>query len=172
MIRKAVPADIPAVAEIYERIHDMEEQKKTTIGWIRGIYPTEATARTSLEKGELFVLEEDGAIIAAARINQEEDPAYTFVSWQYPAQPEEIMVLHTLVVDPVFSGRGCGMQFVAFYEQYARENHCPCLRLDTNVRNAAARALYKYLGYTEAGIVPCEFNGIGGVNLVCLEKKL
>ena len=28
------------------------------------------------------------------------------------------------------------------------------------------------LGYTEAGIVPCEFNGIAGVNLVCLEKKL
>ena len=33
-------------------------------------------------------------------------------------------------------------------------------------------SLYKKLGYTEAGIVPCTFNGLEGVELVCLEKKL
>jgi len=32
--------------------------------------------------------------------------------------------------------------------------------------------LYKRLGYREAGIVPCVFNGIPDVMLVCLEKKL
>ena len=44
--------------------------------------------------------------------------------------------------------------------------------MDTNERNAAARRLYAGLGYREAGIVPCTFNGIGGVQLVCLEKTL
>jgi len=32
--------------------------------------------------------------------------------------------------------------------------------------------MYKSLGYKEIGIVPCKFNGIDGVNLVLLEKKV
>ena len=35
-----------------------------------------------------------------------------------------------------------------------------------------ARSLYKKLGYTEACIVYTSFNGIDGVNLVCLDKKI
>lgn len=49
---------------------------------------------------------------------------------------------------------------------------CPYLRMDTNARNKTARKLYAGLGYWEAGIMPCVFNGIPGVQLVCLEKKL
>ena len=55
---------------------------------------------------------------------------------------------------------------------YALENGSPYLRMDTNARNANARALYRKLGYREADIVPCVFNGIEGVQLVLLEKKL
>ena len=47
-----------------------------------------------------------------------------------------------------------------------------CLRMDTNAKNENARRFYKKLGYSEVGIVPCVFNGIDGVNLVLLEKKL
>ena len=46
------------------------------------------------------------------------------------------------------------------------------MRMDTNAKNAAARGLYKKLGYTEVGIVDSVFNGISGVKLVCLEKCL
>ena len=76
------------------------------------------------------------------------------------------------MVEPACSGKGYGTKFVAFYEDYARENGCPYLRMDTNARNKAARKLYAGLGYWEAGIMPCVFNGIPGVQLVCLEKKL
>ena len=57
-------------------------------------------------------------------------------------------------------------------EDMARKLSCKTLRMDTNQTNSAARALYKKLGFTEVGIVPCEFNGISGVNLVLLEKIL
>ena len=172
MIRKATRDDIPAVAAIYEAIHSQEEQGKATIGWIRGIYPTAATAENSLAKSELFVLEAEGRVVAAARINQEQDAAYASANWKFPASDDEIMVLHTLVVLPEAGGRGYGKQFVAFYENYAREHGCKYLRMDTNARYQNARRMYQKLGYSEIGIVPCEFNGIEGVQLVCLEKKL
>lgn len=173
MVRKATAADIPQIAAIYAHIHDGEEAGRTTIGWIRDVYPTEDTARAALAADDLFVLVEDGAVVAAARINREQVPVYAQVPWRYPEVPEEqVMVLHTLVVEPSVGGKGYGTAFVRFYEDYARKNGCPYLRMDTNARNQAARRLYAHLGYWEAGIVPCVFNGIPGVQLVCLEKKL
>lgn len=171
MIRKATARDIPAIARIYERIHDREESGAGTTGWKRGVYPTEETARRALAADELFVDERTGRVVAAARINRVQEPEYALCRWQYAAA-DEVMVLHTLTVDPEAAGQGVGSGFVAFYEQYARENGCTCLRMDTNKINAPARALYKRLGYREAGIVPCNFNGLGLLQLVCLEKRL
>ena len=50
MIRKATQDDIPAIAAIYERIHDREEAGAGATGWKRGVYPTEATARAALKR--------------------------------------------------------------------------------------------------------------------------
>lgn len=172
MIRKATEKDIAAVAKIYSDIHTLEEAGLTTIGWIRSIYPTEETAAKAVTNNELFVMEDGGQIVASARINQIQDSMYADGSWDYPADDREVMVLHTLTVSPAESGKGYGRQFVAFYESYAKEKGCGYLRMDTNERNVTARAMYKKLGYKEIGIVPCEFNGIAGVNLVLLEKKI
>lgn len=172
MIRKATEKDIAAVAKIYSDIHTLEEAGLTTIGWIRSIYPTEETAAKAVTNNELFVMEDGGQIVASARINQIQDSMYADGSWDYPADDHEVMVLHTLTVSPAESGKGYGRQFVAFYESYAKEKGCGYLRMDTNERNVTARAMYKKLGYKEIGIVPCEFNGIAGVNLVLLEKKI
>ncbi|MBQ8620177.1 MAG: GNAT family N-acetyltransferase [Clostridia bacterium] len=171
-IRKAIPSDVSAVAAIYDAIHTAEEAGETTIGWVRGVYPTEKTADAALARGDLFVLEDDGRIAGAAIINQSQCDGYETASWQYPAEDCEIMVLHTLVIHPAAARRGYGKAFVSFYEEYAREQGCRYLRMDTNERNARARAMYKKLGYREIGIIPTVFNGIAGVNLVLLEKAV
>lgn len=172
MFRKATIDDIDSIAKIYEKTHTEEEAGRTTIGWIRQIYPTRQTAEASVQNGDMFVEEIDGRIVAAAKINQEQVDVYANVRWNFDAPDEQVMVLHTLVVDPDCKGQGYGPSFVEFYEEYALANNCPYLRMDTNQTNAAARKLYKKLGYTEVGIVPCLFNGIPGVQLVCLEKTL
>ncbi len=172
-IRKATLEDIPAIAGIYDRILTKEEAGQATIGWVRGVYPTEDFARKALAADDLFVLEDGGVICATARINQEQVPEYRDGDWLYGDAPEdEIMVLHTLVVDPQIAGHGYGKAFVSFYEQYAKDHGCRYLRMDTNAINAAARRFYAKLGFRESGIVGCVFNGIPGVKLVCLEKKL
>ena len=171
--RKARETDIPAIAGIYDRILAKEEAGQATIGWARGVYPTESFANKALAAGDLFVLENGGKICATARINQVQVPEYRNADWRYADVPEnEIMVLHTLVVDPQIAGHGYGRAFVAFYEQYAKKHGCPYLRMDTNAINTAARRFYAKLGFRESGIVGCTFNGIPGVRLVCLEKKL
>ena len=172
MIRPAAERDIPAVASIYDAILTEEELGCGCTGWIRGVYPTEDTARAALALGELYVDDEDGRILAAARINGEQVAEYALAHWRFPADDSRVLVLHTLVVDPAAKGRGCGRRFVAFYEQLAIRLGRPFLRMDTNVKNSPARRLYASLGYAEVGVVSSVFNGIEGVQLVCLEKKL
>ncbi len=171
-ICKAAAGDLDAVAAIYEHVHDEEESGRAVIGWIRGVYPTRATAEAALAAGDLFVMRDEGRVVAAARINRDQVDVYAGVSWRFSAAPSEVMVLHTLVVDPAAGRRGYGTAFVDYYERFAREQGCTVLRMDTNARNARARAMYRGLGYREAGIAPCVFNGIPGVELVCLEKSL
>lgn len=168
--RKAVLGDIPAIAAIYDAIHTAQEAGQLSVGWIRDVYPTSLTAEAAVNAGDMFVLEEDGEIVASGRINFQQMDAYALADWRYPA--DRACVLHTLTVAPAASGKGYGSRFVAFYEEYALTQGCCTLRMDTNARNAKARKLYAALGYREAGIVPCTFNGIPGVALVCLEKCL
>lgn len=172
MIRKAEEKDIDAIAAIYAHVHAAEQAGKLSIGWQSGVYPLRETACAALARDDLFLLEEEGEIIATAIINQTQVDVYYECPWEFEAKDEEVMVLHTLAVDPAFAGRGKGTEFAKFYEEYAKENNCTVLRMDTNEINLAARSLYKKLGYREAGIMPCVFNGISGVNLVCLEKKI
>ena len=176
MIRKAAPADIDAIASIYDHIHTAEESGEATIGWLRGIYPERETALAELERGDLFVqtdeIRGESVVVGTAILNQVQVDVYEGAPWRYDVTDDQVMVLHTLVIDPFVKGRGYGRQFAEYYEKYALEKGCHYLRIDTNSRNTAARAFYKKLGYEEIGIVPCEFNGIPDVKLVLLEKRV
>lgn len=171
-IRKAIEHDIDMIEKIYSDIHTFEEKGKATIGWKRAVYPTRKTACDSVARGDMFVLEEKGSIVGAAIINKCQVDTYRNAKWEHYAEDENVMVLHTLVISPYESGKGYGKAFVSFYENYAKENNCPYLRMDTNEKNSNARRLYKRLGYKEIGVIPCTFNGLKGVNLVLLEKFL
>lgn len=172
MIRKANETDLASVVEIYSKIFEREAGGNSATGWKPGIYPTEETAREAFLKDELFVMEAEGKVVAAARLNKQQDEAYSRAAWQMDAPEEKIMVMHTLVVHPEASGRGYATEFVADYESYARENGCVSLRMDTNAINTPARKLYKKLGFSEVDIVECSFMGLNGIRLVCLEKVL
>lgn len=169
MIRKAKKSDIDSVAEIYRKIHD---QKDSSIGWIKDVYPTRKTAADALDRGDLFVYEVKGKILAAAIINHIQDDAYYKTKWENEVSDVEVCVIHTLVVLPEEKGKGIGKDFIRFYEDYAKSKCWYELRLDTNEKNFKARNLYKSLGYKEVAIVPTVFNNIPGVNLVLIEKSL
>ena len=171
-IRKAEKTDIKQIADIYEHIHNEESDGRLTTGWIKGVYPVEQTAADAVVRGEMYVCEDEGDILASAIINHQQVDVYARGDFIYEAPDNEIMVIHTLTVDPKAAGRGIGSAFVNFYEKLAAEEGCTVLRLDTNERNTGARALYNKLGYREAGIVPCVFNGIPDVTLVLFEKRI
>ncbi len=172
MIRKATEKDIDRVEKIYNAAHTTEETGNKRTGWIRGIYPVRETAEIAQKRGELFVIEADGKVCGTGIINNTQVDCYEGANWEHDVPDNQICVLHTLVIDPECSGRGYGNSFVAFYESFARQTGCVELRIDTNEINSVARRMYIENGFKEIGIVPTEFNGIPGINLVLLEKYI
>ncbi len=172
ILRLATKADLPAVCGIYDRAHDMEEHGLWHTGWIRGIYPIPQDAEESLAEGCLYVAEVDGQIAATARINQIQGDEYGQGRWSEDVPPEQILVLHTMIVLPEFQRHGVAQFIVSEYAEMARKLGCSWLRLDTNEINTPARALYKKLGFQEVGVAFCNFCGLPDIHLVLLEKKL
>ena len=172
IFRKAIENDIDSITSIYEEVHEEIESGKIWIGWIKGVYPTRDTVVAAIARDDLFVIEEEEKIVGVGIINQQQVDVYRETNWKYPANDQEVMVLHTLAISPKVSRKGYGSKFVKFYENYAKENGCNFLRMDTNERNTNARALYKKLGYDEVEMIPCTFNGIEGFHLVMLEKYI
>ena len=171
-IRKATQEDLNRIEERYNEVLTAEEEGLVTTGWIRGVYPTRRVAETALSKDTLYVLEDEGKIVATAKIDREQVAEYALAHWSEDTPPEKVLVLHTLIVSPSVKKKGYGTHFVAFYESLARKAGCTALRVDTNERNLAARSLYRKLGFSEVAALPCDFNGIPDVVMICLEKLL
>ena len=162
MIRKAVAADLPQAAGIYEEILDREETTGPVYtNWQRGKYPTIDTAQEALDAGTLYVGEEDGRLWGVVNLNAIQLPEYDAIPWSLPAEREEVGVIHTLCIRPACSGRGYARQMVAF-----------CMRLDTWEGNLPANRLYPSLGYRYAGQAEFFFMGFVRENLNCYEKAL
>ena len=172
MIRKATEADLDAILQLYDEMHDAQEAGLICTNWKRGIYPSRATALSALERNDLFVIEENGKIIGSGIINHNQLRIYVGAPWKHRVPDEQVCVLHTMMISPAESGKGHAGAFLAFYEQYALEHGCPELRIDTSEINTPARALYRKHGYQEIGIAVQELNGIPDVSLVMLEKYL
>ncbi|MFR6695384.1 MAG: hypothetical protein ACLUS6_16090 [Dysosmobacter sp.] len=77
LVRKAVPADIPAVTAIYEALLDREERGELSIGWTRGVYPTEQTALDALAAGTLYCAGGRGTCCGRRQAGPEPDGSNT-----------------------------------------------------------------------------------------------
>lgn len=172
MIRKATAADLDGCAQVYDEHLDHEAATVSYTNWIKGAYPTRATAEKALAAGTLYVDEEDGAIVGCANLNHVQPVEYAKIPWSIPAREEEVLVIHTLVYRPTHTGGGRGRRFVAFAEELARAQGCRVIRLDTYEGNEPAKAFYPKLGYRYAGLTEFFFEQVIWENLVCFEKAL
>lgn len=171
-IRKAVSQDIDAVEQIYNAVLDDQEQNTNFTNWQRGAYPTRETAENALRAGTLYVQTEGSELVGCAIFNHEQLPEYANIHWEFPGSGEEVLVIHTLCIDPAAAGKGYASALVAYAEELGRTFGCTALRLDTYEGNAPARAMYGKLGYRLAGSTEFFFQGYIRETLVLFEKQL
>jgi mannose-6-phosphate isomerase len=147
--RKAVENDIPALCRIFGAcIRDMDDRGLDQWRW--EVYPSEAVLTEDVQKQTLYLMEEDGEILAAFTINEEQHPLYLTLHWHFGVRPA---VLHRLVVNPSRQHKGLGREAMAHAVRLAREMGYDCLRLDTYLKNTRAMALYEGIPMRKVGQV-------------------
>ena len=171
-IRPAAAADLDGIAAIYDAILDREESGPVYTNWQRGKYPTVDTARQALEAGTLYVGEEDGFLWGVVNLNGIQLPEYDAILWTFPAERNQVAVIHTICIHPVRAGRGLARRMVAFCEEETRRQGKAVMRLDTWEGNLPANRMYPVLGYRYAGAAEFFFQGFIREILNCYEKKL
>ncbi len=159
MIVKATQQDIADVAVLYERALDYEDSHTKYTSWQRGIYPTADTARAGVKHGSLYIMREEGVLLASAILDSYQPPEYRGVDWGQKLPYDKVLVLHTLCVNPDYAGTGVGTRMLDFAKALARERNCLSLRLNTGAKNTPALGFYKKNGFSVADTQKILLNG-------------
>ncbi|GFP75057.1 GNAT family N-acetyltransferase [Clostridium fungisolvens] len=157
LISKATIKDINELEELYDNLNDYLETTTNYPGWKKGIYPVRETAVNGIRKNNLFVLKIDNKIAGSIILNHLQEDAYRGVNWGIDAKDEEVVVIHTFVVNPKYMKNGIGQKLIDFSKEFCIKNGFKTIRLDVSIKNAPAIALYeksdfKYVGTVDLGL--------------------
>ena len=172
MIKKAESKDVCSIGKTYEELLSFEAEHGSSSGWKLGVYPTEKSAAVRTAAGEMYVLGEDGEIRASMTLNQDQAPEYREVHWQYPANDDEVLVIHTLCIPPSAAGKGYGTRMVGFTADSAAFRGCKVIRIDTWLHNEPAKRLYLRNGFRIAGTGRIRLQGLIDEKQVYLERLI
>lgn len=146
-IRPATTADIPTVVALVDAAY---RHYVPILG--RRPRPMDDDQQARVDRGELFVLEDDAHIVGVMIMQVQDAAVHVF----------------NFAVHPDAQGRGLLHPMLNFAEDTARRTGKPKLTLYTNAAMTANRAIYAHLGFTETG----EHDAPGGYRIVSMERPV
>ncbi|MUH35796.1 GNAT family N-acetyltransferase [Zobellia amurskyensis] len=147
MVRPAKLSEIPQILNI-TRACAATMIKNGIYQWNEN-YPSQQAFESDIERGELYVLEEDGQIIGTIVLSTLMDEEYVPIEWLTPS--DKNIYIHRVSVHPDFQGKGMAQKMMAFAENYAQENAFVSVRLDTFSQNKRNQRFYEARGFERLG---------------------
>ena len=151
MIRKATEKDILTIAKLYDDIIDFQNANGSFMSWIKGVYPTKATADEALKLDTLYVYDLNGFVFGSVILDCIQPKEYTSIKWQTASDTRPALIVHTLCVDPEHMGLGIASEMLNYAKKLAQQLNCSSIRLATNSKNIGAIHLYEKNDFTIVG---------------------
>ncbi|WP_347175554.1 GNAT family N-acetyltransferase [Polaribacter sp. SLMDC-22] len=114
-------------------------------------YPTISIIENDLKKDVLYTLKNNGKIIGAINISEEQETEYELIKWEF--DNSKVLVIHRLVIDPKYQKKGYAQKLMEFAENFAKENNYTSIRLDAYSQNIRVIEFYKKRNYFIRGNV-------------------
>lgn len=164
--------DFSAIKQLYWDAIDYMDKNSSSIGWRKGIYPSDEFIKESTAKGEMYVLRDKDGICAAVILNSVCNEGYKNIKWAYDFSADEIFVPHALVVRADIRGRGIGKIFIENIFALGRKEGKKAVRLDIMGNNSSAEKLYLKTGFVFAGEEDMYYKEAGWAKFRMFEKLL
>lgn len=157
-LRKAAPADEEAVLALYKEAQAFLAAQGID-QWQDG-YPNRESFFRDLARGESWVLEEEGRVVATACLGLGREPTYDIIyQGAWGVEAPEYAFLHRIAVSGACKGRGAPALFFQELERQARKRGLPCLRGDTHRDNKIMRRVMEKNGLPYRGVIFLEDGG-------------
>lgn len=148
MIRRATLEDLRAIMEIIQdTVLDMN--KEGNYQW-NSSYPLETDFIKDIDKGDLFLEEENGEVLGFICLNMSEAEEYKELKWDFEG---ESVVIHRMAVNPKSRNKGVGSKLMKYAEEFALSHDISYIKTDTNEINIKMNNLFKKCGYKLFGKV-------------------
>lgn len=148
-IEKGTLSDLNELFQIY--LNAKNELERNGIYQWTDNYPTRSIIENDFKKGILFVLRSNEEIIGAINISEEQETEYQTVSWEF--NNSKVLVIHRLVIDPKYQGKGYAKKLMDFAEKFANEKNYSSIRLDAYSQNKRVIDFYEKRKYFTRGNV-------------------
>jgi ribosomal protein S18 acetylase RimI-like enzyme len=123
-------------------------QEKGIFQWNKH-YPSLERLQEDIKRLELYLLEEEGAILGIIVLTSHMDDEYIPIKWL--TKGEKNLYIHRLATHPSVWGKGYGQKLMDFAEDFAHENRFESVRLDTFSQNKRNQRFYESRGYRRLG---------------------
>lgn len=173
-IVQATQSHFEQIEELYKNVLEYLGTNVNYPGWKKDIYPTVVDIEEGIKNGTMYVATLDDRLAGSMILNHESDAAYQEVAWGVEANASEYLVVHTLLVDPVFymSEFKVATRLMEFADDFGRNHEMKAIRLDVYENNVPAIKLYEKLGYNYISSVDLGYRGFGLENFRLYEKLL
>lgn len=160
-IKQGRAQDIDEISALYDTVTEYLESHTNYPGWKKGIYPARTHGEQGIKEGTLYAALVNGKIAGSIILNQNQENGYDSVSWKTEADPDDVTVIHTLLVHPDYLKAGIGRALLEFAEKEAAKEGKKTMRLDVYENNAPAIRLYERIGYEYVGTADLGYKDFG-----------
>ncbi|MFD1616155.1 GNAT family N-acetyltransferase [Gelatiniphilus marinus] len=112
-------------------------------------YPNKTVLKNDVLKGELFVIKKNKIVVGCIVVSYFMDKEYKAVSWL--TENNRNIYIHRLAIHPKYQGQGYAQKLMDFAENFAKNNNCASIRLDTFSQNQRNQKFYELRGYKKLG---------------------
>ncbi|MBQ7896571.1 MAG: GNAT family N-acetyltransferase [Oscillospiraceae bacterium] len=147
-LRLAKIEEYDRVLKFYYDTIDMMQNAAFSSLWKKDVYPSNSYIKQSIEKGQLWVCEDDGLIVSSMVLNHEHNEGYKGIVWPTDAERNEVLIIHAFGVLPSLHGRGIGSMMLDNAKDHCAKNNIKAIRLDVLANNFPAEKLYAKNGFS------------------------
>ena len=165
--------DFLRMQDFYKNLIAKTPDMRQFCPWEYGVYPTDALLREHIENGDLYYMEQGGAVLCALVLLPYQEENYAWENpWGAALEDDQVATVHMLGVNPEMQGQGIARRSVEAAIQKAREMGKKAVRLDALSCNLPAQKLYRSMDFTEVGTARWQSANLGWTDFVLYELFL